>query len=246
MSNLSVFDFESGEVRLVNKNGGLWSALRDALKVTGAPVCTNAAKVGINQRLDDYCINDTSILETLIIKDGYVYQNPKWTRVMEAVYGHEYTPPAPLLVHESFVMKRIKYIKDADDATSPWNPHHTPLKPADKSKTFSEKAITQIQTLKEYGKKTISLKGYRVYFILGETTNFIKIGTSHRLKTRVRGIQTQSSENTSFLGSIAGDCVLESKIHNDARLKNVKNEWFYADDELIDCIYNSVIPNATP
>lgn len=72
-----------------------------------------------------------------------------------------------------------------------------------------------------------------VYFVRGDETGAIKIGTTKHLATRMSGIATSSSESITFLGAVEGDLVFEKALHKEFAADRIRREWFRPTDALI-------------
>ncbi len=66
-----------------------------------------------------------------------------------------------------------------------------------------------------------------VYFVQGETTRHIKIGSSSDIVRRLGQLRTGSGERHNFLGCLElADGWTESELHEDFAAHRVRGEWF--------------------
>lgn len=65
-----------------------------------------------------------------------------------------------------------------------------------------------------------------VYFLRGEETGAIKIGTTKRLAARIAGIKTSSSEPVTLIGAVDGGVLFEKSLHDEFAAARIRREWF--------------------
>ena len=75
-----------------------------------------------------------------------------------------------------------------------------------------------------------------VYFIQSSATKYIKIGSTHNVKKRIKQLSNSSSEPLVLLGKIKGGKKLETELHRKFSAINHCGEWFCPDKKLIDFI----------
>jgi hypothetical protein len=73
----------------------------------------------------------------------------------------------------------------------------------------------------------------RLYFILCESANLVKIGITNNIERRMGGLATQSPVPVKLLGHIEGGRAMESHLH--ARFAKIRHhgEWFQATPRLL-------------
>ena len=69
-----------------------------------------------------------------------------------------------------------------------------------------------------------------VYFVRCE--DYVKIGFSQDLKTRISDLQTACPYELELIAAIPGEWSLEGIFHNVLRDKRIRGEWFVLDDDL--------------
>lgn len=75
-----------------------------------------------------------------------------------------------------------------------------------------------------------------VYFVLAQSSNAIKIGTTTDIKQRLKAIQCCQSEPLKLLKFIEGGSQLEAALHQKFRMLHLSGEWFKADKSLLNYI----------
>jgi hypothetical protein len=69
-----------------------------------------------------------------------------------------------------------------------------------------------------------------VYFILNEDLMHMKIGYSKEPNNRLKTLQTATSSKLKLLFALGGSKKLETLLHKEFSLSNIRNEWFVCDD----------------
>lgn len=89
----------------------------------------------------------------------------------------------------------------------------------------------------------------KIYFILGEKTRLIKIGTSYDVLTRLGNMQVGSPDKLILLGTIDVNQkhteITEIELHRKFKDLHSHREWFKIGDSLVEFlkIFNILIPN---
>jgi hypothetical protein len=78
------------------------------------------------------------------------------------------------------------------------------------------------------------IENHLIYFVESPESNCVKIGLSqyHTLPLRLSQLQTGNPNRLHFIGTIPGDAVLESMIHDVFRKHRMRAEWFRLEGDL--------------
>lgn len=80
-----------------------------------------------------------------------------------------------------------------------------------------------------------------IYFIGIKGFNYVKIGVTKNLKTRLEHLNNGSPFELEVLLIIDGNILVEQHLHNKFQQYRYKNEWFILSDEIINFIKNPIL-----
>jgi len=76
----------------------------------------------------------------------------------------------------------------------------------------------------------------RVYFAQDTLSNEIKIGTSKKVKPRLREVERQANRSVVLLATLSGDREVEGILHQRFARARIRGEWFRPVPELLEYI----------
>lgn len=163
--------------------------------------------------------------------DGYFWVTviPKAHREEGATTWDELIPRRDILwrIQQAGVEIREIWRLTWIDCGSPGYRKYYPVHPARKWEQDAE-----TRRLREATK----IAGPVVYFIRAESSGLIKIGKANNPVSRLKAIQTGSTEKLTLIAYTPGSHAEEKALHRRFASRRRHGEWFEPDDELLDVI----------